>query len=150
MYTENDMKEIVRRIKKYLAIWIPILAALLVGYVLGLKNRWEIWVMVDGALIFSVIVFAWIMFLYPSIRYRGFLRDMNKGLAREVSGTVLEISEQEDLQDGVRVLPVRIQLDKEDDERIIYLNASKKELFPGEGSKVRLNCFGRHIKEVIA
>ena len=51
---------------------------------------------------------------------------------------------------GVRVLPVRIFLNDEQDERIVYLNASKTAGFPAVGSEVKLSCFGRHIREVVA
>lgn len=150
MYTQQDMNEIVQRLKKYWSITGVIEAIILAFYVLGMIKRWEIAVMVFGALFFIVICYMFVMYLLPCIRYRGFLRDMNSGLGREIEGTIVEISANEDLQDGVRVLPVRILLKKEDDERIVYLNASKKELFPKEGVEVRLNCYGRHIKEVVA
>lgn len=150
MYTQQDMNEIAQRLKKYWSITGVIEAIILAFYVLGMIKRWEIAVMVFGALFFIVICYMFVMYLLPCIRYRGFLRDMNSGLGREIEGTIVEISANEDLQDGVRVLPVRILLKKEDDERIVYLNASKKELFPKEGAEVRLNCYGRHIKEVVA
>lgn len=150
MYTQQDMNEIIQRLKKYWSITGVIEAIILAFYVLGMIKRWEIAVMVSGALFFIVICYMFVMYLLPCIRYQGFLRDMNSGLGREIEGTIVEISANEDLQDGVRVLPVRILLKKEDDERIVYLNASKKELFPKEGAEVRLNCYGRHIKEVVA
>ena len=59
------------------------------------------------------------------------------------------ITDQEDLQDGVRVLPVHIFLESEQDERIVYLDVSKADQFPAPGARVRLNCFGRHIKEAV-
>ena len=150
MYTQQDMNEIVQRLKKYWIITGVLGAAVLAVYVLGMIKRWEIMVMICAALFFIVVCYMFVMYLLPCIRYCGFLRDMNSGLGREIEGTIVEISANEDLQDGVRVLPVRILLKKEDDERIVYLNASKKELFPKEGTEVRLNCYGRHIKEVMA
>ena len=43
----------------------------------------------------------------------------------------------------------RIWLDSEDDERIIYLNVSKRDRFPGEGEWVRLRLYGRHVAAVL-
>jgi hypothetical protein len=85
----------------------------------------------------------------------------------------VEVSEKEEAQDGARVLPVRIRLDEAslkaqgapgasvasrrmglesaqdtEDERIVYLNVSKRGLMPPEGTRVLLHCFGRHIKAV--
>ena len=111
-------------------------------------------------------------YLWPNSRYRGFLRDMETGLSRDVRGTILEISDVPEMQDGAMVLPVRVQLDAaeatpvqvsaaarrleavtgEDTEaeRIVYLNASKREGFPKPGAAVVLHCFGRHVKAVEA
>lgn len=148
MYTEQDRSQIKKRIAKYFVISGIIMAAMLALYIVGLIQRWEAVVMVDGTLMFVVACFAWLMFIWPCLRYNFFLNDMAKGLGREVAGSIVEVSEQEDYQDGVRVLPVRILLDVEEDERIVYLNATKAEGFPKAGEKVRLKCYGRHIKEV--
>ena len=100
---------------------------------------------------------------------------MGGGLSRELRGTIAGIGEVPELQDGARVLPVRLVLDPDadgdgrdrperrasveavrlgleepdgSDERIVYLNVSKREGFPGAGARVALTCFGRHIREV--
>ena len=118
------------------------------AYVASMVVRTQAGAMVAAVLIVATVCFGCGMYLYPCIRYRCFLVDMEEGLSREMAGTIVEVAQEEDLQDGVRVLPVRILLDEEQDERIVYLNASKAEGFPPSGTKVKLNCFGRHIKEV--
>ena len=148
MYTEQDKKMIVGRIRKYCIMTVILLALLIAVDVVGLIKRWEILVMVVGGLLFVAGGFMWIMYLWPNIRYYTFLRDMKNGLSREVEGNIVEISAQEDYQDGVRVLPVRIFNEEDQDERIVYLNVSKADQFPKAGENVRLNCFGRHILEV--
>ena len=148
MYTEQDRSQIKKRITKYFVISGVIMAAMLALYIVGIKQRWEAVVLADGALMFVVACFAWLVFIWPCLRYHFFLNDMAKGLGREITGSIVEIAEQEDYQDGVRVLPVRILLDAEEDERIVYLNATKTEGFPKAGEKVHLKCYGRHIKEV--
>lgn len=147
MYTEQDRIQIRQRIKKYSIITAVFAAAAIALYVVCLKQRWSIMTMATGALIFAVIAFGWLMFIWPCVRYSKFLNDMKEGLGREVKGCIVEVSAQEDYQDGVRVLPVRIFLEEEEDERIIYLNATKAEGFPKPGEKVKFSCFGRHIKE---
>ena len=148
MYTRQDMVEIGLRIRRYCLIFIPLMLVWLAGYVASMIVRTQAGAMASAVLLVATVCFAFGMYLYPCIRYRRFLGDMEEGLSREMAGTIVEISDKEDLQDGVRVLPVRILLEDEDDERIVYLNASKAEGFPAPGTKVRLNCFGRHIKEV--
>ena len=149
MYTQQDDAAIAARLKKSWILTLGVLAVLIAVYVLGMIFRWQIAVMVFGCLIFGWITFMIIEYLWPSIRYRNFLRDMRAGLSREMTGTVVEISEQTELKDGVQVQPVRILLDDEQDERIIYLNRDKQDLFPKAGEHVHVNCFGRHIREVL-
>lgn len=148
MYSESDKKAIGRRLRNRLLFWIPVIAALLAVFIVGLSKRWQIVVMVDGPLTFCVFLFAWLMYIGPCIRYLNFLNDMQTGLSRQMIGNIVEVSQQEEFQDGVRVLPVRIFLDDEEDERIVYLNVSKLSYFPKEGEHVALDCFGRHIKAV--
>ena len=149
MYTQQDKNEISRRIRKYSVITAILAIALIAVEVVGLKMRLEALSMIDFALLFMAVFFMWSMYLWPCIRYSGFLKDMSTGLTRELPGSIVEVSAQEDYQDGVRVLPVRIFLDKEQDERIVYLDVSKADQFPAPGARVRLNCFGRHIKEAV-
>ena len=148
MYTRQDRVQIAHRIRHYCLIFIPLLLVWVAAYVASMVVRTQAGAMVAAVLIVATVCFGFGMYLYPCIRYRRFLSDMDEGLSRAMAGTIVEISQKEDLQDGVRVLPVRIQLADEDDERIVYLNASKASGFPAPGTKVKLNCFGRHIKEV--
>ena len=149
MYTQQDRIQNKNRIIKYSVIMGVVLAAMIVLYVVCIKKRWEIAMMVDGCLAFAWACFMWLMFIWPCLRYSFFLRDMKEGIGRELTGSIVEVSSQEEMQDGVRVLPVRIFLEGEQDERIVYLNATKTEFFPKAGDAVTLRCFGRHIKEIV-
>ena len=147
MYSERDLAEINRRIRNNWLALIPVLLILLAALIAGLIWRVKGLVMAAGPLMGVAVVYGVLAHLWPNIRYRGFLRDMADGLSRQLEGTVVEISEKEELQDGARVLPVRLCLDDADDERIVYLNATKRDAFPEAGARVRVNCFGRHIRE---
>ena len=147
MYSERDMLEINRKIRKNLMVLLPVLAALLAAYVFGLAAGVKWLVMAAGPMMFAAACFGFLGWLWPNLRYRRFLRDMNDGLSREMRGTIVAISEAAEPQDGAMVLPVRIFLDDAQDERIVYLNASKRADFPSPGAKVALNCFGRHIRQ---
>lgn len=147
MYTQQDRLQVRGRIIKYCIVTGIAVAALIALYVVGLVQRWEACVMTVGAAIFAVICFGWLMFIWPCVRYSFFLKDMEKGLTRVLTGSIVEVGAKEDYQDGVRVLPVRILLAEEQDERIVYLNATKAEGFPEVGKQVELHCYGRHIRE---
>ena len=149
MYTEKDRIVIGGRLRKYLIITVILCGIVGALAVLGMVNRSQVLAMTGCVLLFVVFCFMWLMYLYPCIRYRGFLVDMEKGLARELTGAVAEISEKEELQDGVRVYPVKLLMEDDEDGRIVYLNVSKADQFPKAGARVHLNCFGRHIKEVV-
>ena len=150
MYSETDMNEIDRRIRKDLCVIVPIAAVLLAAFIVALSQRVQWLAMVSLPLVFVAICYAWIARLWPNMCYKRFLTDMMRGLSRDREGSVVEVSEKSELQDGCVVLPVRILLEEEQDERIVYLNADKAEGFPPAGSKVRLKCYGRHIKQVEA
>ena len=172
MYTEQDLNVINARIRKNWLVLGPILAALLAGYIYALSAGIEWLAMVLGALLFVAACYGLLAYLIPNIRYRGFLLDMEAGLSRDVRGTIVEISGTAELQDGAMVLPVRVKLDPDqlessmpvgtveskrlglesnedtEDERIVYLNTSKRAMLPGPGTEVVLHCYGRHIKSV--
>jgi hypothetical protein len=149
VYTQQDKTQTKNRIIKYSVIAGVIEAVLIAEIVMCLIYRWEVLTSVTAAAMFIVVCFMWLMFIWPCIRYLLFLKDMAAGIGRELTGSVVEISAQEEMQDGVRVLPMRFFLESEQDERIVYLNATKSEFFPKAGQQVTLKCFGRHVKEVV-
>ncbi len=146
LYSERDMIEINRRIRGNLLALIPVLAALAAVYVYALAAGVQWLAMAAGPLIFVAACYGFLACLWPNLRYRRFLLDMDQGLSREMRGSVVDIAGTAELQDGAMVLPVRIFLDDAGDERIVYLNASKREGFPGPGTPVALRCYGRHIR----
>ena len=171
MYNEQDFAAVNARIRRAWLGLIPVLAALLAAYVYALAARVEWLAMVAGPLLFVAGCYGALAKLWPNLRYRAFLRDMANGLSRQVRGTILEIGDAPEMQDGALVLPVRLRVDEngpaagesaqahrlamqsgEDtrDERIVYLNASKRALLPGPGAAVALRCTGRHIREAVA
>ena len=150
MYTEQDMIEINRRIRRNWLVLVPVLAALLAAYICALAAGVQWLAMVAGPLLFVAACFGFLAYLWPNLRYRRFLRDMKEGLSREMRGRIVSVADQPELQDGARVLQVRIFLEDAQDERIVYLNASKRAGFPAVGAEVALLCFGRHIRQVTA
>ena len=171
MYSERDLVEIDSRIRRGWLGLIPVLALLAAALVFALVKRIHWLALTAGALLVVAFMFGFIARLWPNLRYRRFLLDMANGLSRDVRGVVLAISEDAELQDGAMVLPVRIQAEAEGaptgdsalserirqleagedtrQERILYLNASKRDMMPGPGTAVTLHCFGRHIRDIV-
>ena len=177
MYSQRDIDEINGRIRRNILALAPVLALLLAAYVYALRAGIQWLAMVAGPMLFVAACYGTIAYLWPNMRYRSFLYAMEDGLTRTVRGTILEIAGTAELQDGAMVLPVRLQLDEEaadaaekrhtsalaerlrleqpdetggEAERLLYLNASKRQGFPGPGTAVTLICSGRHIKQVEA
>ena len=149
MYSEQDHIEINRLILKNRLIWLPVLAALTGLFAFALNRRVEPLAYVAGIGLTATAIFAFTWYQLPCLRYRNFLRELDAGLSREMAGRVVSIAEAAELQDGARVLPVHLFLENEQDERIVYLNASKRDRFPEPGANVRLKLCGRHIREVV-
>ena len=100
------------------------------------------------ALLAAAACFGISFFLWPCLRYRGFLRDMEEGLSREMVGSVVSVADTPEPQDGALVLPVHILLTEERDEHIVYLNASKRDRMPPVGTEARFLLYGRHIRAI--
>ena len=110
LYSERDMIEINRRIRGNLLALIPVLAALAAVYVYALAAGVQWLAMAAGPLIFVAACYGFLACLWPNLRYRRFLLDMDQGLSREMRGSVVDIAGTAELQDGAMVLPVRIFL----------------------------------------
>ena len=148
MYSEKDFADIRRRIVRGRMALAPVLIALAALVVVGLSRRVSFLAYGGAALLAAALVFGFAFYLLPCHRYLAFLNDLQKGLSRQMTGTVVSISDTPQPQDGARVLPVRLLLKDEQDERIIYLNASKRDRFPGPGAQVHVTLCGRHILQV--
>lgn len=145
MYSEKDMAQINGKLKKNIIVLSIVTIIVLGGFIAALILGIEWLAMIMGPVTFMAVAYGFTAYIIPNARYRRFLKDVREGLSREMRGSVVEISGEEEEQDGVRVLPVRIHLADEDDERFVYLNASKKDQFAKEGDSVSMQCYGRHI-----
>ena len=148
MYTEADIREVRRRILRDRALWLSVTALMLLPGLFGLVRRIVGLFYLSIAMAVVAAIFGLLYIQRPWLEYLRFLTDMRAGLTRELSGTVVNISQVPTLRDGARVLPVHLQLDEGGEERIVYLNVSKGDRFPGVGGHVFLKLCGRHIREV--
>ncbi len=171
MYSERDMIEVNGRIRRAWVALAPVLAACAALFVFALAKRVHWLALATAPLMIVAFIYGFVACIWPNLRYRRFLRDMQDGLSRDVRGVILAVSDAAEPHDGAMVLPVRVRLDGaaeastgtsalserlqqleagEDnrEERIVYLNASKRQMMPPAGTAVTLRCFGRHIRSV--
>lgn len=144
MYTQEDMRRSTALLHRYVAILCAVLLPLLGLYVFAAVkgSQMAMLLILIAALCFAGPETA--LYLAPALRYRNFLREMEKGLRRECLCSVESVDETVQMQDGVRVFALQVRL-KDGDTRLFYLNASKKENFPPENRALRLISFGRHV-----
>ena len=149
MYSASDYMEITRRIRRKELILGSVLIPLLAILIAALIRRIKWLAMISAVMLFVAACFGFSALLIPDLRYRSFLKDIDSRLRQEICGTLLSVSKQAELQDGAMVFPVHIRLKENEDDRIVYLNASKAEGFPPLGADVKLECSGRHIYAVV-
>lgn len=146
MYGEVDFQQANRRVKRCGLCLGAALLPLAAAYVLGAV--YDVYALMLASLLaaFLCCVPACDFALLPALRYRRFLRDMQKGLRRGAECTLSRLEEGEQLQDGVRVRALHVTLCN-GDSRIFYVNVSKLNLLPELGRRVRLLSYGRHVVE---
>lgn len=145
MYSQKDMQEARRSLNRCRGLLALVLAPLSVVYVLEIiKGRQGL--MLAALLVgFGYAVFICDMKLLPALRYVRFLREMGQGLRRTADCVLDHLSDEVQLQDGVRVHALHVRLKEGGDSRIFYVNASKIALLPSMGAAVRITAYGRHV-----
>ena len=145
MYNQMDMQEARRSLNRCRGLLALILGLLLAVYVLGIV--WERQGLMLAALLagFVFSVFFCDLKLLPALRYVRFLKEMEKGLRRDMVCFLDKLVEQTQMQDGVRVHALHVRLAEGGDRRILYVNAAKVNMLPPMDAKVRITGYGRHV-----
>ena len=147
LYTQEDR----RRAELLARRWTLILGGaelvLLAAYVAGILLGWR-WAMLAALLLaFVAALFLGDLCLLPALRYRKFLRELDKGLRRRTVCTVESLKEEAGMQDGARVRELQVRLD-DSDSRIFYVNADHANQIPEPGAEIELESCGRHVTGV--
>jgi len=146
MYTDADLARAEGRVKRYMLQMLAALAPVWAIYVLALVKR-SYGLSVVMALLMIIILLPGIdLKLWPALRYRRFLKEMQAGLRRRTECVILRLDEEIQMQDGAHVRSLHVRLPDGDD-RIFYLNAAKAEFLPQPGTNCTLVSYGRHIVE---
>ena len=147
LYTQEDRQRAEHLARKWTLILGSAELVLLAAYVAGILLGWR-WAMLAALLLaFVVALFLGDLCLLPALRYRKFLRELDRGLRRSVTCTVASLKEEAGIQDGARVRELQVRLD-DGDSRIFYVNADHAGQIPEEGTEIELESCGRHVTGV--
>lgn len=147
LYTQEDRQRADQLARKWALLLGGAELALLAAYVAGVALGWR-WMMLAALLPgFAVALFLGDLCLWPALRYRRFLRELDSGLRRSVICTVDLLKEQPEMQDGARVRELQVRLD-DGDSRIFYVNADHAGEIPEPGAEIELESCGRHVTGV--
>ena len=145
LYSKNDTSCAAARLRRSIFLLICLLLPLLALYVFAILKGMRLLMLAASLLAFVCAVFCCDFCLLPAKRYFCFLKGLEKGLRRSLECSLTDVSEDLQMQDGARVLVVQVRILDGGGSRIFYANASKRDLLPSEGARIRLTSCGRHI-----
>lgn len=147
LYTQEDRSRAERLARKWTLILGGAELALLAVYVVGIALGRR-WMMLAALLLaFAVALFLGDLCLLPALRYRRFLRELDKGLRRRTVCTVDSLKNEAGMQDGALVRELQVRL-RDGDSRIFYVNADHAASIPEPGAQIELESCGRHVTGV--
>ena len=147
LYTQENRRRAERLARKWALILGGAELVLLAAYIAGIALGWR-WAMLAALLLaFVAALFLGDLCLLPALRYRKFLRELDKGLRRRTVCTVESLKEEAGMQDGARVRELKVRLD-DGDSRIFYVNADHADQIPEPGAEIELESCGRHVTGV--
>ena len=148
LYNDGDRQRVERLARKWTLILGSAELVLLAAYVAGILLGWR-WAMLAALLLaFVAALFLGDLCLLPALRYRKFLRDLDRGLRRSAICTVDSLKEEAVMQDGARVRELQVRLSADGDSRIFYVNADHADQIPEPGAEIELESCGRHVTGV--
>ena len=147
LYTDGERKRAERLARKWALILGGVELMLLTAYVAGILLDLR-WAMLAALLLgFVVALFLVDLCLWPALRYRRFLRELDEGLRRRAICTVDGLRDAVEMRDGARVRELQVRLD-DGDSRIFYVNADCAAWIPEPGARIELESCGRHVTGV--
>lgn len=147
LYTEEDRMRSDSMARRWALILGGAELALLAAYVAGIALGRR-WMMLAALLLgFAVALFLGDLCLLPALRYRKFLRELDRGLRRSAVCTVGSLRPEAEMQDGARVRELQVLL-SDGDSRIFYVNADHAACIPEPGARIELESYGRHVTGV--
>jgi hypothetical protein len=149
LYTENDYNEIKQLTKKF---WMKILIATLIyiAIIVVCSITRIDWLGYAASVVWGIfVVFSWGTQGARIRKYYLFLKDINEGLEKEITGSVKEIDSSitsRDLVDFYTVIFNDDAGDPESPSRKLYFDASKGLPDINPGDNLKLTLFGNNIK----
>lgn len=145
LYSGKDMQDARRGVQKYACLTAMVLLPMLAVYVFVLVKGVYALTLVMALMMLIWLLLAGDLLLKPRLHYARFLKEMNGGLRRQAICIPEDLSDDIQLQDGVRVRSLQVRLCDGGESRIFYVNASKTEFLPQMNVPIALVSWGRHI-----
>lgn len=151
MYTQADFDGAKTMLKRFVLLYAA-LAVILLGlatYAVVGRIEWLMYVAV--AVLTAASLFLWGNFGVRLFCWNRFLREMQRGLERDVEGVVASIDEEEAAKEGLEFRAMRLMTGESSDKaggRLLYVETSRFPLKAQPGQKVNCRLYGNYVKDI--
>lgn len=153
MYSEKDYTQAKSALRKFTLIY-SLLALVLAGTIATDQYlRYEWLTYVAACLLAASSVFLWGTIGVRLIAWNRFIRDMQHGLERSVTGEIASIDDDEAVKEGLEFRAVHLLTGEDSDKaggRLLYADVSRFPLKASVGQKVCCRIYGNFIKDITA
>lgn len=146
-YTSNDFAALKREVTRKLLLFGFFAAAYLGGCLAFFVLRWEAACSLFTLFAGAVLIFFIYVYLAPPLRYRSFLKEMQRGQQRVGKGELVRVEQDEDVRDGLPFRPL-ITLDENGFEHRYYWDVQKPLPQIQPGAKLIVTTYGQNIKKL--
>lgn len=146
MYSDADFRAANLRARSWMLRLCAMLIPLLIAYVMGAVLDVYALMLLSLLVGFVGSVIMCDFSLLPALRYRRFLREMQRGMRRNTRCILRSLEDELQRQDGAPVYALHVEL-PDGDSRIFYVNAAKLEYLPEMNRWATLTSCGRHVLE---
>ncbi len=149
MYTENDFRCAEKQSKLRLALLILLACVFFAGMILMNRLRIQAASMAVAGGGFVLVYFLWSFKVSPWISYNRYLREMKNGRKRDTECDFVSFETETRMRDGVEVHELIVKVgEEEEDERLFYWDADKKNPEFHEGDRLLITSYGNYVVDL--
>lgn len=158
MYNQDSIDEIKSAYEKFIryfvigtVIFVAILVLVCINWGTATEpRRVSVYYGYVAGVIYAVAaVFSWQMIGMRISKYNRFVVDIVTGLDHSISGVIQSIGQSPVSDNDLEYYPLEIDTDEDEENRIIYLDATKDISQLTVGQKVELLIHNRYIKDIL-
>lgn len=151
MYTETDYSGAKKALNRFILLY-SFFAVIMLGLMTMAFIERIAWLAYVAAGFLAVAsLFLWGIFGARLVCWHRFLREMERGLEREIDGIVATIDEEEATKEGLEFRAFRLMTGESSDKaggRLLYVDSSRFPLSVKPGQKVSCMLYGNYIKSI--